>query len=216
MAPCASTIEPETTLRLEALDLARTVEGRVLFSGLCLAVAAGETVVVRGPSGTGKTLLLRALAWLDPLEGGTLRLDGRTPTEWGIPEWRARVSYVSQFPATFPGTPRALLDQVVALTHQRGRVSDDPVALAARWALPEATWDRAWAKLSGGERQRISLAVALSRRPDVLLLDEPTSAVDTEATLAIEAALRGRTALWVTHDDAQAERLGGRSLEIGP
>jgi len=68
--------------------------------------------------------------------------------------------------------------------------------------------------LSGGEAQRAALAVAVSRKPTVLLLDEPTSALDPATMAEVEASLAGQTAIWVTHDDAQAERLGGRRLSL--
>ena len=194
-------------VRFEVAGLCRQVEGRTLFDGLDFALEAGQLAVVRGPSGVGKSQLLRALAWLVPVTSGRVALDGRSPEEWGVPRWRAEVVYVPQAPAIFADTPAQHLEAIADLAVQRDRPADDPVALAAEWALPPDTWRREWSSLSGGERQRVALAVALSRRPSVLLLDEPTSALDPDARDAVEAALRGRTAVWVTHDAIQAERV---------
>jgi len=209
----------ESALILRATSLRRTVSdgaggARLLFDGLDLELQPGQAWVIRAPSGSGKTLLLRMLATLDPLESGVLTLGGRPPQEWGSPQWRVRVSYVAQTPAVLPGTPSDAMDQLRALGVQRHRPADDPIALACQWGLPETAWAQPWSELSGGERQRVALAIALSRRPDVLLLDEPTSALDVEARDAVEATLRGRTLLCAAHDVDQAQRLGAQVLEL--
>jgi len=201
-------------VKLEARGLARTAGGRLLFEGLSLEVSSGETLVVSGPSGAGKTQLLRLLAWLDPPDRGEVFLDGRPVGEVGPAEWRARVTLVPQRVPVYPGSPRAFAAAVGRLGAQRGRNGIDPVEVAARWDLEEAAWDKSWLDLSGGERQRVALAIALSRDPEVLLLDEPTGALHPEAVAAVEADLAERTVVWVTHDRVQAERLGGRRLEM--
>jgi len=199
---------------LQATDLRRVVGERTLFSGLSLQVEPGQTLVLRGPSGSGKTLLLRALAWLDALDAGQVTLDGRDAVAWGVPQWRTEVAYVAQSPAVFAGSPADFLQLVKELTAQRGRGCSDAIALAAAWGLPTRAWSQRWADLSGGERQRAALAVAVSRQPKVLLLDEPTSALDPDATAAVEASLAGLTCVWVTHDSAQAQRVGTGVVEL--
>jgi len=194
--------------------LARRVAERTLFADLSFELETGERLVVRGASGSGKTCLLRALAGLDPIADGRVELDGRTLEAWGAEAWRAEITWVPQRPAVLPGTPADFLARVESLAVQRRRAADDPRALAARWSLPPEAWMRPWSVLSGGERQRVSLAIAVSRRPAVLLLDEPTAALDPAATAAVETDLAGRTAVWVTHDDAQAARVGGRVLDM--
>ncbi len=195
---------------LTATGLGRRVEQRWLFRGLDLIVDG--VVVVRVPSGTGKTTLLRALAWLDVLDEGQLALDGAAPESLGGPAWRRRVTLVPQVPPTLPGRPVEFLERAA-----RFRVGvDDAVAVAEEWRLPREAWERRWAKLSGGERQRILLAMAVAGAPDVLLLDEPTSALDPEATAAVEASLAGRPCVWVTHDPAQAARVADRIVELSP
>ena len=89
---------------LTARDLCRSIGDRTLFAGVDVDLAEGATLFVRGPSGSGKTLFLRLLAWLDPGEG-EVRLDGRTPAEWGVPQWRRQIAYMTQQPPVMPGTP---------------------------------------------------------------------------------------------------------------
>ena len=203
-------------MRFEAQSLRRTFGSRALFEDLSFSLGSGQTLAVLGPSGTGKSQLLRALAWLDPLEAGSVRLDGRIPSELGIPTWRARVAYVPQVVPELRGTPAQYASQIEALQAQRGRSNDDAFALASSWGLSPESWRRPWSSLSGGERQRAYLALRLARRPDVLLLDEPTSALDAGVSLALEASLRATPSVWVTHDAAQAGRVATQRLELGP
>lgn len=203
------------SVRLVARGLGRSIGERTLFRDLDLEVGPGEVVAVRGPSGSGKSQLLRTLAWLVPAEAGELSLDGRTPDAWGPTRWRAEVTYVAQRPPVLLGSPAEHLEAIARLRIQRTRAADDAVALAERWGLPASAWARPWRELSGGEAQRAALAVAVSRRPAVLLLDEPTSALDPTALAAVEADLAGRAAVWVTHDRDQAARVAVRTLELG-
>ena len=198
----------------EVKGLSRSVEGRPLFSRLSFALEQGETIALHGASGTGKTVLLRALAMLDPLEDGEVKLQGRKPEEWGFRHWRSRVCYVAQHPPVLPGTPAEYFDMVAHLGVQEGRQHGDPLFFARRWGLKDHQADQQWAKLSGGEKQRFLLAVALAWRPDVLLLDEPTSALDAAAEEAVEADLHEVTAIWATHDVHQSERVVSRVLRM--
>ncbi len=185
-----------------------------MFEDFSLTLDAGESVVIEAPSGAGKTLLLRLLAWLEPPDQGMVRLDGRTPSEWGVPEWRSRVTYVAQRPSVLNGTPAEHAAHVARLVAQRSRGARDPIEIGLRWDLPAAVWSRPWARLSGGEQQRAALAISLSRQPDVLLLDEPTSALDADAAGKVEQDLRGRQLIWVTHDATQAKRVADRAVGL--
>lgn len=199
---------------LSVRGLRRSVHDRVVWRDVTFEVAAGETVVVQGPSGSGKTLLLRALAALDPVERGVVMLDGKTPADWGPMAWRSEVLWVPVVRAVLPGTPGDLAEEVAGYAAQRGRPAGQPVELAREWGLPESAWAQDWASLSGGEAQRALLALAMSRRPRVLLLDEPTGALDPDAKAAVERSLSACTAVWVTHDREQAERVGDRVVEL--
>ena len=96
-------------LLLRARELKRQLGDRLLWSQLNLELAAGDRLGLVAPSGAGKTLLLRALALLDPLECGTLSLLGRPPASWGLPRWRSMVLYLAQRPIAHSGTVEANL-----------------------------------------------------------------------------------------------------------
>ena len=198
---------------LSVASLASRIGGRVLFEDVSFTLGSGDVLGVSGPSGSGKTRLLRALCGLDAPFAGTVTLDGADLASLGPSTWRRRVLYVPQTPPVFPGTPADLQAEVAGW----GEASSgpDPHALAVEWGLPDAAWTERWSTLSGGERQRAALAIALGRGPDVLLLDEPTSALDPAAAAAVERSLTGRTAVWVSHDPRQLDRVAGARLELG-
>ena len=194
--------EPPPRLRLCGLHSA-------LAGPFDLTLAAGECVAVTGPSGAGKSLLLRMIADLDPNEG-QVWLDGRERHGWSPPAWRRQVVYnaaeagwwTDHVAAHFPAP---------ALAASR--------ALAPRLGLDPALLDAAILRLSTGERQRLALLRALAGAPPVLLLDEPTGALDEHSTARVEALLAerlaaGTTILMVTHSPAQAARLGRRHLRL--
>ncbi|KAJ1652185.1 hypothetical protein IWQ61_007416 [Dispira simplex] len=176
-----------------------------------------DTIVIQGPSGVGKTTLLRAIAQLTDCDSGTVLLQQHSPKEMGIPIWRSRVMYVPQYPAVFPGSPLDFFFKVKQFSaHTSKDYWDDPVDIASRWDLDQDLWCSEWRTLSGGQAQRAALAIALATRPDVLLLDEPTSALDPQSTRLVEATLRDYTCLWITHDPHQAERVATQFLDLHP
>jgi putative ABC transport system ATP-binding protein len=168
----------------------------------------GECLVVRGPSGAGKTVLLRALADLDP-SSGRVSLDGVERGRMPAPVWRRQVGYV-------PAEPGWWAD----LAAEHFLDWDTAATMAGRLLLPAEIGGRPVAQLSTGERQRLALVRALERSPRVLLLDEPTSALDHASRDAVEALLAecratGLMLVWVTHDPAQAQRVATATLEVG-
>ena len=172
-----------------------------------LSLAAGECVCVSGPSGAGKTRLLRALADLDP-HSGAVSLDGRTQDSVDPCSWRRSVALLLVNSGWWCATPR---------THFAK--SFDSSALA-RLALPAEVMDRPVADLSSGELQRLALLRVLQNRPTVLLLDEPTANLDPESCASVEALLieyrdrHGACLLWISHDQNQANRVADRVLHM--
>jgi ABC-type sulfate/molybdate transport systems ATPase subunit len=172
-----------------------------------LEVAEGECVAVMGPSGAGKTRLLRAIADLDP-NRGEVAADGVDRARVSGPAWRRMVGYL-------PAESGWWADTVGAHFPDRSGCR----ALLAEMRLPADVLDWPVLRLSSGERQRLALARALVRGPRALLLDEPTGALDEEARTMVEALLRrqldaGTPILMVTHDRSQAERLAARIVHV--
>jgi len=189
--------------------------GRPVLRGLDLAIEVGATAVL-GPSGSGKSTLLRLLDRLADPDEGSVRFRGRDVRELDPLELRRRAVLVPQLPAPVPGTVAENVTYGPALL---GR-DVDPGPPLEQAGLDRSFADRDAARLSVGEQQRVMLARALALEPEVLLLDEPTAALDELATAAVERALdrlRGRSGLslvLVTHDRSQARRLSGRVVEL--
>lgn len=187
-------------LRIESLE----VYG---LEPVSFEVAGGECFAVQGPSGSGKTVLLRALADLDPVEGQVF-LDGTERNALTGPQWRKRVRYAAAEPGWWGETPRE------HFTHHDGMET-----LITSLGLQAAQLDQSIAQLSTGERQRMALARAMSDEPSVLLLDEPTGALDAKATAQAERVIKRQlnndhAVILVSHDPAQVKRLAHRKLTI--
>ncbi len=181
-----------------------TLGGQRLFDGLDLRVPAGEWTCLLGPSGVGKSTILRLILGLET--GGVL--DGEVTASDGAP-LAPRCGYMAQEDLLLPW--RDVRGNVALGADLRGEARGDVDALIARVGLAEHAGKTPRA-LSGGMRQRVALARTLREDRPVVLLDEPFSALDagTRAEMQELAAevLRGRTVLLVTHDPAEAIRLG--------
>lgn len=203
---------------LRAAGLTRLVEGRALVEDVSFEVTRGEVVAITGPSGSGKSSLLRLLNRLDEPTAGTVYLEDRDYREVPPRELRRRVGMLLQQPYLFPGTVAANLTFGPA-AHQETLPEHTVSELLGRVGLPESA-GRDVSRLSGGEAQRVSLARTLANRPEILLLDEPTSALDEAARLGVEQLIceiindQELTCLIVTHDRAQATRMARRMLEL--
>lgn len=174
-----------------------------------LELAAGDCVVIGGPSGSGKSLLLRMIADLDP-NTGEAAADGVARASLSGPEWRARVPYVQ---AEAGWWTDQVADHVAPARREAAR------AIAERLGLTDGQFDGPVARLSTGEKQRLALIRGLVLDTRVLLLDEPTSALDPQDADCVEVVLKERLAagaalLIVSHDADQAQRLAGRRYRM--
>ncbi|KAI9216813.1 P-loop containing nucleoside triphosphate hydrolase protein [Blastocladiella britannica] len=177
-----------------------------------------QTIAIMGPSGTGKTTLLRCIAGLEELDSGQILLDGKPPSYYGTAQWRTLVQYIPQRPPRMQCTAAEYFGECTEYATQRKRqdLHLDPISIAEEWLVPEALWDKPLNSLSGGEAQRVMIAIGAALNPSVLLLDEPTSALDAESTLLVEKFLRERGAcLWITHSPEQADRIASHLLRLG-
>jgi ABC-type lipoprotein export system ATPase subunit len=188
---------------LEAIDGLRI---RDLRSGLAgpfdLDVGSGHLAVISGASGSGKSLLLRMVADLDPNQG-KVDLGDVSRASLPAPAWRTRAPYVAAESAWWTD---AVVDHFAPAHRASAKV------LAERLGVGARQWEGPVLRLSTGERQRLSLVRALVLDSPLLLLDEPTGPLDPVATSAVEALLIERAAsgtvvLMVSHDPNQAERL---------
>jgi len=219
----ASSAEPA----LECVGLRKAFGRRAVLEGIDLAVRAGSITAILGPSGEGKTTLLRLIAGFETADAGTIAIHGHAVEGRGrpVPANRRRVGYVPQEGALFP---HLSVGANVGFGLRRGLACAERIAeclelvglAGAERARPH--------ELSGGMQQRVALARALAPRPAIVLLDEPFSSLDAGLRVQVRTEVcdvlrrAGATAILVTHDqqealsvaDAVAVLLGGRIAQL--
>ncbi|MBL8899349.1 MAG: ATP-binding cassette domain-containing protein [Planctomycetes bacterium] len=217
--------------RLEARALSLVREERELVRDIDVVAEPGRITVLVGPSGCGKTTVLKALALLEPIQGGTISLDGRALHTLGEREIRREglrghvLAYVFQSHALFDDL-RVRENLLWALDRrERGaRISRDEAEnranIAARRAgLPPELLARPVADLSGGERKRVAIARALILDPKVMLYDEPTAGLDPPRARAIDRLIlelrdQGLSSILATHDLDSVVRLADEVIYL--
>jgi polar amino acid transport system ATP-binding protein len=224
---------PDTVPVLEAEGLVKRFGSHPVLSGIDLAVAEHEVVVLIGASGSGKSTLLRCVSLLEELDDGTVRLDGEEITDPRADADRVRSKFGVVFQAFNLFPHLSVLDNVTLaprVVHGVGREESEERAqgLLRRVGLGEKSGEYP-DRLSGGQQQRVAIVRALANEPRMLLLDEVTSALDPELVgevllLVRELKEQGVTILMATHEMGFARQVAdrvcfldeGRLVEQGP
>ncbi|WP_433757005.1 ABC transporter ATP-binding protein [Nocardia sp. CA-135398] len=200
--------------RLVVADVSKTFGQHRVLGGIDLEVPNGSSTAVVGSSGCGKTTLLRVIAGFEAPDTGSVAIGTETVTRdrFSVPPQRRNVGYVAQDGALFPhltvgqNIAYGLRSGFCGLRRGRNRVNE----LLEMVSLDPSYADRRPHQLSGGQQQRVALARALARKPDVMLLDEPFSALDaglratTRQAVAETLRAAGMTSILVTHDQEEA------------
>lgn len=210
--------EASTPTGLEVREAVVAYDGVDVVKGVSLRVAPGEVVALLGPSGSGKSSLLRAIAGLEPLRSGSIWWDGQEVTR--VPTYRRGFGMMFQDGQLFP-------HRDVAGNVAYGLVGKLPRAERAKRVQQALEMvglsgyeKRAVGTLSGGQAQRVALARSLAPLPRLLLLDEPLSALDADLRGRLGIDIRrilketGTTAIMVTHDADEAAAVADRSLRL--
>jgi putative ABC transport system ATP-binding protein len=211
---------------IEVMNISRrnpNSEGWLIRDVSC-AVNRGDRLGILGPSGAGKTVLLRAMAMLDPLDAGAISWQGRALRGHAVPSYRKAVIYLHQRPALDEGSVEDNLRFPFTLKAHRERPFDcgRAINLLAALGRDAAFLDKSSRDLSGGEAQIVAFVRAVQLEPAVLLLDEPTASLDPDTARALEAVLERwltacpgeRALVWVSHDREQTIRMTRRTISL--
>ena len=203
-------------LRFEHISL--EIHGRQILHDISFSVDKGESITIVGPSGSGKSTILKLASSLVSPTGGTIYFQGQPMDQYAPTEYRQRVAYCFQQPYLFGQTVRGNLAFPFTMrghSVDEGRIKD----LFDLFHMDLQLLEKSNTELSGGEMQRICLIRSVLFAPDVLLLDEVTSALDAENTEWVEQGLvqlhtEGVTLLQVTHNLDQSVRMGQRRITV--
>lgn len=193
-------------LRVE--NLTKKFHNTEVLKGVSFSVDEGETKVIIGPSGGGKSTLLYCINMLVKPDGGNVLLDGVDISKGKIYEAREKIGFVFQYFNLFMHLT-ALDNVTIGLIKVKKKPNEEAKEIATQAlrlvGIQESLWDHFPAQLSGGQQQRVAIARAIAMKPRIILFDEPTSALDVELIGEVlkamkDLALHGMTMLVVTHE----------------
>ena len=197
-----------------------------LLRDIHIKIDGGCRVAIVGPTGSGKTLLMRALTQLDPIDEGNIFWRGEAIQGDAIPRFRQQVIYLQQRPTLIEGTveDNCQLPFTLRVHRQKNSLYSQEVVLSLldRVGRTEGFLEQSTRDLSGGEAQIVALVRAIQLQPTLLLLDEPTAALDDESTRMIEqlvlgwfeVSARDHAFVWVSHNKEQVARIADRVVVI--
>lgn len=204
-------------------NLTKSFDGRKIIDQLNLEIKDGEILTIVGPSGGGKTTLLRCLAGLESIDSGELVIDGTTFDPVAMDNADQVVGIVFQDFQLFPHLSvleNITLAPILSLKQTKEASSAEAMELLTKFGLSGKEGLYPY-QLSGGQKQRVALARALAMKPKILGYDEPTSALDPELRQQVEEVIltlkeQGMTQIVVTHDMTFAENIADNLLKVTP
>jgi putative ABC transport system ATP-binding protein len=211
-------------LAIHGLHILKSSAPKPLLDNISVFIQAGDRISLEGGSGSGKSLLLRSITQLEILNQGEFIWKGKPIHKADIPLYRSHVIYLHQRPSLGAGTVEDSLRQVLTLKiHQGKKFSESMTAhYLAEIGLDKAFLHKGIHNLSGGEAQITALLRAIQLKPEILLLDEPTAALDAEKAAVIEKIIdcwfaeapENRAYVWVTHNMDQAARVSNKAWKM--
>ena len=207
---------------LEAIDLAKQIDDRVLWQGINFNLEANDILALRGPSGSGKTVMLRTLAGLEPIQSGQILYNNKPQSDYEMPVYRSNLIYLQQRPSFASKTVLESIQRPFSFrVHQNKNYDANLVAKYLKsLARDDDFLTKEVTKLSGGEEQIVALLRALILEPEVLLLDEATASLDQETSQKFEQLIKDyitnnkRAAIWISHDQNQSGRISNKEINL--
>lgn len=203
---------------LELRDVGFEVGGQRILEGLSFSIERGDFVLLKGPSGSGKSTLLKLLNNLISASEGSILYKGKEIESYDPIDLRREISYCLQTPVLFGDVVREDMEFVFksrGQAYQEEKVSE----VMEYFQLSEGYLDKEVMNLSGGEKQRLALVRSLLFMPEVLLLDEVTSALDETNASIVEGAIKllnqkGITVIWISHQVKRHEPLANKIIGL--
>ena len=214
-------------LEIKNLTSQITREGRPLLNAVSFSLNKSDRLVLKGASGSGKSLLLRSLIFLDPLSSGEVFLNGKLIAPKEVPHYRSQVIYHGQKPSLLEGTVQENLEGPFSFQIHQNKKYDRQIIshYLSIFNLQDSFLNQSAKLLSGGEAQIVALLRALILQPQILLLDEPTASLDKARGDIFEREIirwvedspaeeQNRSFIWVTHQKEQALKMGTSFLSL--
>lgn len=203
---------------LEFKNVSYVNDNKTILKNISLDINKGDYIFVEGHSGSGKSTFFKLCSQLISPTEGDIIYAGRSYKEYNPIEWRKSIAYCLQTPYLFGNTVMDNLKFPYSIRDTKAdlhRIEE----LLCTFKLDKAYLSKDVKNLSGGEKQRIAIIRTLLCRPDILLLDEVTSALDADNTLIVENVIEavngeGVTVLWITHDTEQGKKYGNKTIYI--